>query len=73
MILSDRDIRSALESGKIKVEPSDGLEKRIGPDGIDMRLGTTFLVFERNKQAFIDLRKPNTAKGMTPQVDIGHV
>ncbi len=70
MILSDRDIRNALEAGKIKIKPSDGLENRIGPDGIDMRLGTTFLVFERNKQAFIDMREPSTAKGMTRQIDI---
>ena len=70
MILSDRDIRAELESGKIKVEPSEGLEDRIGPDGIDMRLGTTFLVFERNKQAYIDPRKPDSAKGTTRQIDI---
>jgi len=70
LILSDRDIRSELEAGKIKVDPNDGLESRIGPDGIDMRLGTTFLVFERNKQAFIDMRKPSTAKGTTRQIDI---
>lgn len=70
MILSDRDIRAELEAGKIKIDPSDGLEDRIGPDGIDLRLGYTFLVFERNKQAYIDPRVPSSAKGTTRQIDI---
>ena len=70
MILSDRDIRQALEEGKIKVTPADGLERRIGPDSIDFRLGHTFLVFERNKQAYIDTRRPETAQGTTRQITI---
>jgi dCTP deaminase len=70
MILSDRDIKQALADGKIAVEPRDGLERRIGPDGIDFRLGHTFLVFERNKQGYIDLRRPDTLKGTTRQIDI---
>jgi dCTP deaminase len=70
MTLSDRDIRKALKDGQIRIEPADGLEKRIGPDGIDFRLGFTFLVFERNKQAFIDPRHPESAKGTTRQIDV---
>ena len=68
MTLSDRDIRLALQEGQIKIDPSDGLEKRIGPDGIDFRLGFTFLVFERNKQAYIDPRRVDTTKGTTRQI-----
>ncbi len=70
MILSDRDIRKVLKEGKIKVTPTDGLERRIGPDGIDFRLGHTFLVFERNKQPYIDSRRQETAKGTTRQIQI---
>lgn len=70
MILSDRDIRAELEAGRIKIDPAEGIEERIGPDGIDMRLGNTFLVFERNKQAYIDPRSPESAKGTTRQIDI---
>ncbi len=70
MILSDRDIRKALKEGKIKITPTDGLERRIGPDGIDFRLGHTFLVFERNKQPYIDSRHVETAKGATRQIEI---
>jgi dCTP deaminase len=70
MILSDRDIKAALAEGKIKIEPADGLDARIGPDGVDFRLGYTFLVFERNKQAYIDTRRAETAKGMTRQITV---
>ncbi len=70
MILSDRDIRRALKEGKIKVTPGDGLERRIGPDGIDFRLGHTFLVFERNEQPYIDPRRRETMKGTTRKVVI---
>lgn len=70
MILSDRDIRQLLKEGRIKIEPVDGLERRIGPDGIDLRLGHTFLVFERNKQPYIDPRRRETAKGTTRQIHV---
>ena len=68
MTLSDRDIRQALTEGRITISPTDGLERRIGPDGIDFRLGHTFLVFERNKQPYIDPRRAETAKGTTRQI-----
>lgn len=68
MILSDRDLRQVMKDGKIKIDPTDGLERRIGPDGIDFRLGHTFLVFERNKQPYIDPRRAETAKGTTRQI-----
>src|SRR3989337_1066358 len=70
MILSDRDLRQVLKDGKIKIEPTDGLERRIGPDSIDFRLGHTFLVFERNKQAYIDPRHAETAQGTTRPITI---
>ncbi len=70
MILSDRDIRQALKEGKVKIAPASGLERRIGPDGIDFRLGHDFLLFERNKQAYIDPRRAETAKGTTRQITI---
>ncbi len=70
MILSDRDLRDVLAQGRIKIEPSDGIEARIGPDGIDFRLGHTFLLFERNKQPYIDTRRMETAKGTTRQITV---
>ena len=70
MLLSDRDIRAALSDGRIVVDPADGLDARIGPESIDLRLGDSFLVFERNQQAFIDPRDPATADGATRRADL---
>ena len=70
MLLSDRDIRAAIADGRIVLDPAEGLEARIGPDSIDLRLGSSFLVFERNKQPYIDPRQPATAEGATRRVDL---
>lgn len=70
MLLSDRDIRAAIAEGRIQIQPTEGLDERIGPDSIDLRLGASFLVFERNKQAYIDPRDPETADGATRRVDL---
>ena len=70
MQLSDRDTRAALRAGRIALDPDDGLDQRIGPDSVDLRLGSRFLIFERNKQACIDPRDPATATGATRRVDL---
>jgi dCTP deaminase len=70
VLLSDRDIRVALAEGRIVIDPDEGLETRIGSDSIDLRLGASFLVFERNKQACIDPREPATADGATRRIDL---
>jgi dCTP deaminase len=70
VLLSDRDIRRALAEGRIALDPSDGLVDRIGPDSIDLRLGRSFLVFERSKQPYIDPRDPTTAEGATRRLEL---
>jgi dCTP deaminase len=60
MILSDRDIRSALESGRIRIEPMPDLGSALGSVSVDFRLGTTFMVFEHSRNAFIDPRHPQS-------------
>ncbi len=47
MILSDTDIRRRLESGSLVVEPIDEPDLQIQPASIDLRLGRTFLEFQR--------------------------
>jgi dCTP deaminase len=70
VLLSDRDIRAALAEGRIGIDPDDGLDARIGPDSIDLRLGSSFLIFERNKQPYIDPRDQATAEEATRRVDL---
>ena len=60
MILSDRDIARALESGRIKIYPSPNLETQMGSVSVDFRLGRTFMVFEHSRHSFIDPRRPQS-------------
>lgn len=60
MVLSDGDIRKALESGWIKIDPFPDLEKQLGSVSVDFRLGTTFMVFEHSRFSYIDPRHPQS-------------
>ena len=60
MILSDRDILTALESGRIRIDPAPDLERQWGSVSVDFRLGTTFMVFEHSRFSFIDPRHPQS-------------
>jgi dCTP deaminase len=57
MILSDRDIREALASGRIRIDPPIDLEQHLGSCSVDFRLGNTFMVFEHSKYSYIDPRQ----------------
>lgn len=56
MILSDHDIKAALKSGRITVDPLD--PNAIQPASLDLHLGKVFLVFKTSKSTEIDLKKP---------------
>ena len=60
MILSDRDIATALEEGRIRIDPAPDLAAQLGSVSVDFRLGTTFMVFEHSKHSFIDPRQPHS-------------
>ena len=52
MLLSDRDILSEIQSGRVAVEPFD--EAMIQPSSVDVRLDKFFRVFENHKYSVID-------------------
>lgn len=52
MLLSDRDIRAEIQSGRVLVEPYD--DGMIQPSSIDIRLDRFFRVFENHKYSVID-------------------
>src|SRR3972149_2808818 len=54
MVLSDRDIKKAIEEGRILIEPLD--ETCIQPASVDVHLGHRFLVFRNSRRPFIDVR-----------------
>jgi len=55
MILSDRDIRSAVDKGRIRIEPYD--PSCVQPSSVDVRIDHDFLVFHNARRAFIDPRE----------------
>jgi deoxycytidine triphosphate deaminase len=55
-VLSDRDIRSAIEAGDIGIRPYD--PKDLQPSSVDLHLDRSFRVFRNNRYAYIDVRAP---------------
>jgi dCTP deaminase len=55
-VLSDRDIRAALEASEIVIRPYDA--KDLQPSSVDLHLDRRFRVFRNNRYPFIDVRHP---------------
>jgi len=54
MILSDRDIRAALDAGRVVIEPL--ADSAIRPSSVDLRADGSFLVFANHRYPYIDVR-----------------
>jgi dCTP deaminase len=67
MVLSDRDLKLALKSGKIKITPAPDLKTQLGSCSIDLRLGNVFRIFESGVHGVIDTQK-NVAKEFTKEI-----
>ncbi len=66
MLLSDRDIRRALDCGQITLDPLD--RDLIQPASIDVRLDRVFRLFDNHKYSVID---PATAQpGLTRAIEV---
>ena len=68
MILSDKDIKKALRSGRIEISPSPDLQTQLGSCSIDLRLGNNFRVFEHSSNAYIDPSKKDYTREITREV-----
>ena len=55
-VLSDRDIRAAIEAGEVVIRPYDPAD--LQPSSVDLHLDRRFRVFRNNRYPFIDVRKP---------------
>ena len=55
-VLSDRDIRAAIDAGEIGIRPYDPAD--LQPSSVDLHLDRSFRVFRNNRYAFIDVRSP---------------
>ncbi len=55
-VLSDRDIRAALEAGDVAIRPYDPHD--LQPSSVDLHLDRSFRVFRNNRYPYIDVRAP---------------
>ncbi|MGH2473800.1 MAG: dCTP deaminase [Candidatus Limnocylindrales bacterium] len=55
-VLSDRDIRGALEAQRIRIDPYD--PEDLQPSSVDLHLDRSFRVFRNNRYPYIDVRAP---------------
>ena len=56
MILSDRDIKKSIASGRIKITPKPDYKEQLGSCSIDLHLGHKFRVFKHSSYPYIDLK-----------------
>jgi dCTP deaminase len=55
-VLSDRDIRAALDAGEVAIRPYDPAD--LQPSSVDLHLDRSFRVFRNNRYPYIDVRAP---------------
>ena len=69
MLLSDRDLKAEIDSGRVGVEPY--AETMIQPSSIDVRLDRWFRVFENHKYPHIDpsIEQPDLTRLIEPDGD----
>jgi dCTP deaminase len=56
VILSDRDIRAAISSGVVGIEPFD--DAGVQPSSVDLRVDRFFRTFHNARHPYIDVKKP---------------
>ncbi len=64
MILSDRDIKQAIASGRVTIENGQD-PLHIHASSLDLRLGGTFKLYEHSRFALLDPKHPETFAGNT--------
>ncbi|GAA0985164.1 dCTP deaminase [Acrocarpospora macrocephala] len=69
MLLSDRDLRGEIESGRVKLDPYD--PEMIQPSSVDVRLDRYFRVFENHRYPHIDpaVEQPDLTRQVEPEGD----
>jgi dCTP deaminase len=69
VLLSDKDIRNEIESGRVVIDPYD--QEMIQPSSIDVRLDRFFRVFENHKYPHIDpaVEQPDLTRLVEPEGD----
>ena len=55
-VLSDRDIRAAMQAGRVRIDPYD--PACLQPSSVDLHLDADFRVFRNNRYPYIDSAQP---------------
>lgn len=71
MVLSDRDIKKAIASGRIKITPKPKYETQLGSCMIDLQLGNVYRVFNHSKTPYLDPQNPKTLADITTEIKVG--
>lgn len=64
MLLSDKDIKQYIKTGKIKITPKPDFKVQLGSCSVDLKLGNVFKVFEYSKQGFVDTKDKSSTEGI---------
>jgi dCTP deaminase len=70
MILSDRDIKKAMQQKRIVISPLPDIQIQLGSCSIDLRLGDTFRVFDHSRFPFIDPAKKDFSNEITKVIKV---
>jgi len=70
VILSDRSIRAAVESGRITIDPFD--PRMVQPSSVDVRVDRYFLVFENHRYPLIDPRRNQPELTTQVETEVDH-
>lgn len=72
MVLSDRDIKKALNAGRIKIVPKPNYATQLGSCMIDLQLGNVYRVFNHSKTPYLDPQNPKTLEDITTEIKVGN-
>lgn len=70
MILSDQDIKKALQTKRIVIKPTPDYETQLGSCSVDLRLGNTFRVFDYSKYPYIDPSNKDYSNEITKVIKV---
>lgn len=70
MILSDQDIKKALQTKRIVIKPTPDYATQLGSCSVDLRLGNTFRVFDYSKYPYIDPSNKDYSNEITKVIKV---
>ena len=70
MILSDRDIRKAIDDGLIKLDPAPDLAEQLGSCSLDLRLSNVFRVFNHSHFPYVDPRESYKDESLMKKIEV---